>query len=61
MTSTDTERPSPLTTGLPMCFACMKVMRFAAVEPHFRFSNLDVRNFVCDCGETASDVVVRFD
>ena len=44
----------------PLCFACMKPMRFATVEPHFRFSNLDVRNFVCDCGETASDVVVRF-
>jgi hypothetical protein len=38
----------------------MKVMRFATVEPHIRFSQLDVRNFICDCGETASDVVVRF-
>jgi len=38
----------------------MKPMRFATVEPHMRFSNLDVRSFVCDCGETASDVVVRF-
>jgi len=38
----------------------MKPMRFATVEPHVRFSNLDVRNFVCECGETASDVVVRF-
>jgi hypothetical protein len=38
----------------------MKLMRFATVEPHTRFAQLDVRNFVCDCGETASDVVVRF-
>jgi hypothetical protein len=60
MTSTDTERRSPLPTRLPLCFACMKPMRFATVEPHVRFSNLEVRNFVCDCGEIASDVVVRF-
>ncbi|MEN3382448.1 MAG: hypothetical protein V7608_2492 [Hyphomicrobiales bacterium] len=38
----------------------MKPMRFETVEPHTRFFHLDVRNFVCDCGETASDVVVRF-
>jgi len=60
MTSADTQQSSALTTRLPLCFACMKQMHFATVEPHIRFSQLDVRNFVCDCGETASDVVVRF-
>jgi hypothetical protein len=60
MTATDTQRRSPLTTKLPLCFVCMKPMRFSTVEPHFRFGNLDVRRFVCECGETVSDVVVRF-
>jgi len=60
MTTADAQRPSLLTARLPLCFACMKLMRFATVEPHTRFSQLDVRNFICDCGETASDVVVRF-
>jgi hypothetical protein len=60
MTAADTQYPSSPTTKLPLCFACMKPMRFETVEPHTRFFHLDVRNFVCDCGETASDVVVRF-
>jgi hypothetical protein len=59
MTEADAQH-STLTTRLPLCFACMKQMHFATVEPHIRFSHLDVRHFVCDCGETASDVVVRF-
>lgn len=60
MTAADTHHTSSKTTSLPLCFACMKPMRFATVEPHIRFAQLDVRNFVCECGETASDVVVRF-
>ena len=60
MTAADTQPASTLTARLPLCFACMKQMRFATVEPHIRFAQLDVRHFVCDCGETASDVVVRF-
>lgn len=60
MTEADAQHRSPLAGRLPLCFACMKQMRFETVEPHVRFAQLDVRNFVCDCGETASDVVVRF-
>ena len=34
-------------------------MRLVSLEPHERFLNLDIQNFVCDCGETMSAVVAR--
>jgi hypothetical protein len=36
-------------------------MRFTSLEPHERFTNIDTRNFVCDCGATTSDVVARME
>jgi hypothetical protein len=49
----------PLHAVPPLCFACIRLMRFVALEPHIRFPALDVRSFACECGETAGDVVVR--
>jgi len=34
-------------------------MRFTSLEPHERYTNLDKRNFACDCGFTTSDIVAR--
>jgi hypothetical protein len=45
----------------PTCLHCAKDMRLVSVVAHQRFVNLDVRNFACACGETASDVVARLD
>jgi hypothetical protein len=45
----------------PTCLHCAKDMHLVSVVPHQRFVNLDVRNFACDCGETARDVVARLD
>lgn len=41
------------------CPNCGLPMRLAAIAPHFKFTNLDVRHFVCDCGETESYMVAR--
>ncbi len=41
------------------CPKCGQPMRLTSVEPHDRFTNLDVRHFACDCGGTVSDIVQR--
>jgi hypothetical protein len=41
------------------CTACGLPMRLTSVEPHQKYTNLDVREFACDCGETAGDIVER--
>ena len=45
----------------PRCPACGDTMRFTSLEPHERFTNIDIRNFVCDCGATTSDAVARLE
>jgi hypothetical protein len=55
-------QPSERASGgtKPMsCPKCGQPMRLASVEPHRQFTNLDVREFVCDCGGTISDIVQR--
>jgi hypothetical protein len=56
--------PPPQSPGAPLiksphCPACGDRMRFTSLEPHERYTNLDVRNFACDCGSTTSDIVAR--
>ena len=41
------------------CVTCGQGMNLVSIEPHARFHNLDIRNFVCECGATASAVVAR--
>ena len=43
----------------PACPACGEMLRRTTIEPHERYTNLDVRNFACDCGLTTSDVIAR--
>ena len=43
----------------PTCEQCGNQMRLASVEPHYRYTDLDSRNFVCSCGATTSDSVAR--
>ena len=59
-----THVPSPKSSGPPQpnwpaCPACGLMLRVTTIEPHERFTNLDVRNFACDCGLTTSDVMRR--
>jgi hypothetical protein len=35
------------------------MLRLTTIEPHERYTNLDVRNFACECGFTTSDTVMR--
>jgi hypothetical protein len=35
------------------------MLRLITIEPHERYTNLDIRNFACDCGFTKSDAVAR--
>lgn len=42
-----------------VCPECGRPMRLVSIEPHDRFTNLDVRNFVCECGATTADIVQR--
>ena len=39
------------------CVKCGQAMRLVSIEPHPRFHNLDIHDFVCACGEDASAVV----
>jgi hypothetical protein len=51
--------PGPPAIKLPLCPTCGDEMRLTTLEPHVRFKNLDVGNFECGCGKTASDVIAR--
>jgi len=35
-------------------------MRLSVIEPHSRYSVMDTRHFVCDCGNTFSETVPRY-
>jgi hypothetical protein len=60
MPSTQVPPPKPgRPPQWPICAACGQEMNLVTVEPHVRYGNLDVRNFACSCGETASDIVAR--
>jgi hypothetical protein len=43
------------------CARCGEQMRLTVIEPHNRFAKLDNQRFVCDCGATASYVILRND
>jgi hypothetical protein len=43
----------------PACDVCGAGMRLVSIEPHERYTNLDSREFVCDCGANISDTVAR--
>lgn len=52
--------PGPPPLRSPTCSTCGQTLRLITLAPHERFTNLDVRNFVCDgCGETESDMIAR--
>jgi hypothetical protein len=36
-------------------------MRLVTVEPHLRYSNIDVQNYSCDCGHNEDFFVARKD
>jgi hypothetical protein len=36
-------------------------MRLVSIEPHANFTNLDQRSFICECGESIGDFVMRAD
>jgi hypothetical protein len=61
MPSTHVPPPKSATPPIqwPACPACGEMLRLITIEPHERYTNLDVRNFACDCGFTKSDAVAR--
>jgi hypothetical protein len=36
-------------------------MRLVGCAPHERYTTLDYKTFLCDCGATTRDVVARMD
>ena len=46
---------TPPSIKWPACPACGQMLRLTTIEPHERYTNLDVRNFACECGFTKSD------
>jgi hypothetical protein len=45
----------PLPLGPFVCKSCGRHMALDRIEPDHRYTNLHVRMFVCECGETNSD------
>lgn len=55
----DTPVPPPRRGTELRCVKCGRAMHLVSIEQHQRFHNLDIQNFVCDCGVTTSAVVAR--
>jgi hypothetical protein len=43
------------------CQSCGKPMRLVGVEPYPRYTNIDLHNYVCDCGHSNGFFVARQD
>ena len=43
------------------CQRCGKPMRLVGVEPYPRYTNIDLHNYVCDCGHSNGFFVARQD
>ena len=43
------------------CQTCGKPMRLVLVEPYPRYTNIDLHNYVCDCGRSDGFFVARQD
>ena len=53
--------PAPRSGAQLPCVKCGQAMRLVSIEPHLRFHNLDIQNFVCVCGAANSAVVARIE
>jgi hypothetical protein len=52
--------PTRIPQFVPECAVCGGVMRLVAVEPHGRFPIIDVRSFICECGQQFTETVPRY-
>jgi hypothetical protein len=43
------------------CQTCGKPMRLVGVEPYPHYTNIDLHNYVCDCGRSEGYFVARQD
>jgi hypothetical protein len=57
----DTPVPPPRRDAVFGCVQFGRAMRLVSIEPHQRFHNLDIQNFVCTCGATMSAVIARIE
>ena len=42
-----------------VCLACGKQMRLVTAQPDMRPTNLMQYNYICDCGESTSNLIAR--
>jgi len=43
----------------PLCKCCHRPMALTTIEPHPKYTNLDVHAYICECGSSMSTQVVR--
>jgi hypothetical protein len=57
-TTSQSDTPSPPPKP-PTCPACGNAMRLATAQPFPRYINLDECTYVCDCGQTMSNLLAH--
>lgn len=50
---------STLKSPAPVCPACGRQMRLVGVGPDSHFVNLNIHDYVCDCGKDTSFLIAR--